>query len=659
MKKFIMTVAIAGFLAIAGSAQAATFVYEGGLIKVGSMGTKVADLQTCMNGLGHSTGVVDGKFGPMTKAGVMSFQASKGVTVDGIIGPVTGSLYTAACAGETTTTLPEGCTSTEGFSTTTGLACSTTVDLPEGCTATSLYSSTTGAKCDGTTTPSTTVTTGETDLTDYQVNDESDADADTKGEEVASFEFDVEDADALLERVDIYVEGTTVANDLWDNIKTISLEVDGNEIASANADDEDDWDEIDTNTFKFRLSGINFKVLEDEDYEVKMVIDTTDEVESGDADEVYDVAFDTRFVDGEGITTYLGDEIDADGDIAGLSASRKASFKIVAAGSTKITLSESDDNYDAKVIVVDEDEKTEKVGVFVFEIEADDDRDLDLDGLKVLLTTDAANIADVVEKAYLYNGSTEIDSVNISGGASTELVDFDLNNMTIDKDSKEEFTVKLDIAKIGDDPANREYAEGTTIKAEFTATDATTIDVEDKDDDDRTMSYSGSAVGNVHELVLNAPAVELKSVSFEVTEDNDAGAGSIADKATAKFVFKVSANDEDVYLDKTVTADTDATPAIGNLTIYVKEDGVISAANVVSMLLEAKDEDIEKTNSFKISSGATEEFTLTVIVNGANKNDKVYVSGLGWAATDVDSTDVVMAGLDDFDTDSLFISDNS
>ena len=96
MKKFILGAALVGFASVATSAYA--FTYTSGLIKVGSRGAQVSELQTCMNALGHSTGVVDGIFGTNTKAGVMSFQASKGVAADGVIGPVTGPLYTSACA---------------------------------------------------------------------------------------------------------------------------------------------------------------------------------------------------------------------------------------------------------------------------------------------------------------------------------------------------------------------------------------------------------------------------------------------------------------------------------------------------------------------------------------------------------------------------------
>ena len=52
-------------------------------------------------------------------------------------------------------TLPEGCTSTQGFSPTTGVKCDTSFNpnLPEGCTSTQGFSPTTGVKCDSDDTP--------------------------------------------------------------------------------------------------------------------------------------------------------------------------------------------------------------------------------------------------------------------------------------------------------------------------------------------------------------------------------------------------------------------------------------------------------------------------------------------------------------------------
>ena len=59
------------------------------LLKVGSRGTDVVELQTKLNHLGYDVGKADGIFGNMTKQGVMNFQKAQSLAVDGIVGPNT------------------------------------------------------------------------------------------------------------------------------------------------------------------------------------------------------------------------------------------------------------------------------------------------------------------------------------------------------------------------------------------------------------------------------------------------------------------------------------------------------------------------------------------------------------------------------------------
>lgn len=58
-------------------------------LKPGDTGTEVAALQRALISLGFAPGKVDGRYGPVTTAAVMQFQRKQGLTVDGIVGPVT------------------------------------------------------------------------------------------------------------------------------------------------------------------------------------------------------------------------------------------------------------------------------------------------------------------------------------------------------------------------------------------------------------------------------------------------------------------------------------------------------------------------------------------------------------------------------------------
>lgn len=70
------------------------------LSKLGSRGDEVRQIQQKLSDLGYDIGAVDGIFGGKTVTAVKSFQRSRGLTVDGIAGPVT--LKALGIAGQNT-----------------------------------------------------------------------------------------------------------------------------------------------------------------------------------------------------------------------------------------------------------------------------------------------------------------------------------------------------------------------------------------------------------------------------------------------------------------------------------------------------------------------------------------------------------------------------
>jgi predicted chitinase len=59
------------------------------LLKIGSKGTNVKNLQRRLKELGFNPGLIDGDFGPAAQVAVSAFQKSKGLLADGIVGPRT------------------------------------------------------------------------------------------------------------------------------------------------------------------------------------------------------------------------------------------------------------------------------------------------------------------------------------------------------------------------------------------------------------------------------------------------------------------------------------------------------------------------------------------------------------------------------------------
>jgi len=76
-----------------------TTLPEGVVLRRGAKGAEVTQVQQALVALGYST-AIDGKFGPATAQAVKLFQASSGLTDDGVVGPTTLSALSAAVKGK-------------------------------------------------------------------------------------------------------------------------------------------------------------------------------------------------------------------------------------------------------------------------------------------------------------------------------------------------------------------------------------------------------------------------------------------------------------------------------------------------------------------------------------------------------------------------------
>jgi len=59
------------------------------VLRPGSSGQAVRELQQALKGLGYDPGSIDGQFGARTEAAVKAFQRARGIAADGIVGDVT------------------------------------------------------------------------------------------------------------------------------------------------------------------------------------------------------------------------------------------------------------------------------------------------------------------------------------------------------------------------------------------------------------------------------------------------------------------------------------------------------------------------------------------------------------------------------------------
>ena len=77
------------------------------VLRFGSQGKAVRELQTSLKKLGYYTGLVDGDFGESTKRAVTAFQRANGLTADGVAGSGTlNRLFASSAKSATVTAVP-------------------------------------------------------------------------------------------------------------------------------------------------------------------------------------------------------------------------------------------------------------------------------------------------------------------------------------------------------------------------------------------------------------------------------------------------------------------------------------------------------------------------------------------------------------------------
>ena len=119
-------------------------------LKLSMNGDDVKALQTFLNNSGYNVGITDGSFGPKTQSAVKLFQTANNLTPDGSVGPMTRGIMNSSPISNSTNnqTSTSGCTSSLGFSITTGQSCATTpIVSTAGCASGALFSTVTGASC--------------------------------------------------------------------------------------------------------------------------------------------------------------------------------------------------------------------------------------------------------------------------------------------------------------------------------------------------------------------------------------------------------------------------------------------------------------------------------------------------------------------------------
>ncbi len=587
-KKFfaLATFAFAFALAATASAVSTSDIYTStsGYLTVGSgMGAKMSQssnviaAQTALNACVSGSNLkLDGKFGPLTKGVFMSFQASKGIKVDGIIGPVTAAQLAACSTGTTTTT---------------------------------------GG------TP--VVTGGAGDIEDVDVlSTYSNEDVSEGAKDVKIMAFEVEadnGSDLALQNVKLAFAHNTTDNGsdrLNKYITSVSIWSGSTKIGSANVDDFNETGNVYTKSIV--LTGAVVKA--DGKATFVVAVDAASSIDTGDQNENWGVALESiRFADGSGVVTTDSSTGDLDSvtlpNTTVSTGTNEVDFsfeELATSGDLEIKLTEATTSPDARTIEVDSTSDTNNVTLIAFNLKATGSK-MTVDQLTFDVTPTGANANEIVKEYRLMMGTTTVDTIAATSIATTvtgQIVFTDLEDeIMLAEGSTTGFSLVADINDLEGNFGNGDYIVASLTSTNFNSTNSVIEDV--NEDSVANGDRTGSVTGEIQTFYENGISVAFDSTSalpYSVDGVNN-------DRVELTVNFKVTAFGADAYIPSLITVTSAGTGSTGTAP---------TAAQGVGLHLQSSDAQLTTAKGSAILTSTAEETAYTP--TGTDVTDNAYTS---------------------------------
>jgi hypothetical protein len=379
-------------------------------------------------------------------------------------------------------------------------------------------------------------------------DDESEASEGQEDVVVGVLTVEAENGDIEVARITFELDGTgNEEDDAWDVFTEVSLWVDGDKIASFEADDEDEY--LDEDNGEFRFSNLDLVLEEDEEVEILVAVSVMNSVDGSDTPGNADwtiAATEIRYFDADGVAvTEQANDFEL-GDTE--------SFSIVEEGTDDgADLESNSSNPDAATLLVDEDtDDSDEFVVHIFDIEVDNDSgDLEVGNVYATTTITNANPAsaiaggqeEVLDGIFMTidgetvegeavlgvtsGGDDEDAAITLNGGSTAVQYLFEFDQDVV-LEGDEDYEVEITMVFKGQDG---NYVNGVTVATEVNGSE---WEVEGSANDDE---LDGTDSSETHTLATVVPVIS--DISTESSQDDPNNSGTIS------FEFTVEVDGED------------------------------------------------------------------------------------------------------------------
>ena len=645
----IVAAVVVAFAMFATTALAYT---QMGTLRVGSSGSQVVSLQAAL-GVG-----ADGSFGPITKAAVMAFQSSHGLVADGVVGPLTGAALGGVASGGS---YPAGCSSSSGYSVTTGLPCSGGGSLPAGCMPGYAFSSTTGMSCTGGAAPAGPLAGGTGSITltasgSYSSENVGEGDEDIKVMAVEVEADNGSDVQLLSTKVGFIQDTAGDPKQIWKYASEVSVWFDGEKVGSADTDGFSKSGNYYSATIP--LDGVIVRA--GKKMELAFSVSAQSSLESTDIDtDDWNIdLINLRFQDADGIV--ISESGDAAATAGGTYAKTFDFDSFATATGASLTLKLEDDAIN-DVHLLDVDDVLDTSHAITSILMDASGSDIWVDEMVSTITTNG----ETDESVIVISTWIEVAGVRISdkedviaGGAVT----YNDLDYTISAGDEEEWIFWVEMQDVNGDLDNGDDVQLTVDTSGTVAQDGA----------GDTLTAAGTdPVGGVH--IMHDNGIRLVGNSQVATAFTIDGVNN--DRVELELIFDVfNYGDVTLYIPDgdtlTGTPSTSATTTAPSTTqevgYHIQTSGTVTppSAQVSAVLTETDDDLTLETNAYELKSGKTGTFNLKVTIS-ADENPSIdnvgfraLLAGLGWATSDVATAAVVYtANLGDYKTNYATIAD--